>query len=41
MGKKGLFDIRIKFDNTKIVDQKCNTIDEADSLFKDFKKKLR
>jgi len=38
---KGLFDFRLKFDNEKIIDQKCNNIKEIDNLFKDLKNKFK
>ena len=38
---KNMFDIRIKHDDIKIIDQKVNNLKEADNLFSDFKKKFR
>lgn len=40
MSRKGFFDIQIKFNGEKIVDQNTNTLEEMDNIFKDVKKKL-
>lgn len=38
--KKGPFDVKIKFEDVRIVDQKVNTVKEMDNIFEDVKKKF-
>ena len=39
--RPGPFDIRIKFNGAKIVDQKVNTSEEMGNIFEDVKKKFK
>ncbi len=41
MIRKGVFDIRIKFNGDRIVDQDVNSLKEMDNIYKDVKKKFR
>lgn len=39
--KKGTFDIRIKFEDQRIIDNKCKDFEEVESIFKTIKKKFK
>lgn len=41
MKRKGAFDIRIRFENEKIFDNKLTDIDQVDDVFKTLKKKFK
>ena len=41
MSKKGIFDIKVKFNGERIVDQDVNTIKEVGNIFEDVKRKFK